>query len=173
MSTLKEDGKPKYCADCKYDNSGENRRTTGAPCLHPDYNDTTFFDAPGYHCWIARIERRITTEYPTRYEAFKNPRVLFEQKNTELTSRHAGAEFAVYHEPVKNTAYPDIEDGLYASVCSFQGRYYLTEIHATQPWKGRKQSGDSEHFDKYADAVDWLLENILKFQRFITIPEVV
>lgn len=117
---------------------------------------------------MSEIERRITMEYPTRYEAFKNPRILFEQVNTNLAGNYAGREFAIYHEPVKNIAYPDIEDGLYAEVCSFQGRYYLASVHATQPWKGRKQSGDSKHFDKYVDAVGWLLEQIPKFQQFIT-----
>ncbi len=120
---------------------------------------------------MSEIERRITTEYPTRYEAFAHPKILFEQKDTALVNEkkhnNGGREFAVYYEPVQKRDAPHLEDGIYAEICSFQGKQYLAEVHATQPEKGRRQQTAHKTFDKYADAVAWMLEEIPKAQVFI------
>ncbi len=118
------------------------------------------------------IERRITAEYPTRYEAFKHPKILFEQKDTALVNEkkhnNGGREFAVYYEPVQNQDISELTDGLYAEICSFQGRYYCAEVRATQPWKGRKQNIAHKDFQIYSNAVAWLLDQIPKSQIFMS-----
>ena len=121
------------------------------------------------------IERRKTISYPTRYSAFEQPGILFEQEDTELFAgkkgeSNGGREFAVYYEPVQNRDIPELIDGLYASVVSFQGRHYCAEVQATQPWKGRKQNTAHKDFAKYADAVSWVLEQIPISQEFIKFP---
>ncbi len=121
------------------------------------------------------IERRTTTEYPTRYEAFKHPKILFEQKDTTLVNEkkynNGKREFAVYYEPVQNQDISELTDGLYAEICSFQGRHYCAEVHATQPWKGRKQNTAYKNFQTYPDAVAWMLAQISTFQKFIKYPD--
>lgn len=57
MSTIREDGKPKYCADCKHDNTGENRTTHGATCNHPEAMNNDFFARDGYWCFVAKEVR--------------------------------------------------------------------------------------------------------------------
>jgi len=44
----------KYCADCRHDNTGENRKTHGATCNHPDARNEDFFARAGYWCFEAK-----------------------------------------------------------------------------------------------------------------------
>ena len=105
------------------------------------------------------IERRITTECPLRYSAFEHPRVLFVAQDTALATTKS-RELAAYHEPMQNTNYPDLKDGIYAQIMNFQGRSYLAELHATQPWKGRAQKTEHKFFDDFTQAVSWIEEQI-------------
>ncbi len=114
-----------------------------------------------------KTERRITSEHPIRYSAFEHPRVLFVAQDVALTSSK-GRELTAYHEPILNKDYPALEDGVYAQIMNFQGRSYLAEMHATQPWKGRAQKTEHKFFDDFAPALVWIEEQIPIYQAFCT-----
>ena len=108
-----------------------------------------------------RIDK--TAEYPVRYAAFTNPCILFENvKGTELvhprkgdksnTSGNGGHEYAVYHEPFQNRAFPHIQDGIYAEIVSYQGIDYLVSCHATRPTRKREQDSLVERVKTYEEA---------------------
>ena len=60
-----------------------------------------------------------TCNYPTRYQAFKHQKTLVLQINHKL---EGGYEYAVYSHSVKNSYWPRLIDGLYASIESSQGQ---------------------------------------------------
>ncbi len=47
----------KYCVDCKYDNTGENRKTHGATCDHPEAMNEDFWARGGYGCFVPKAGR--------------------------------------------------------------------------------------------------------------------
>lgn len=80
---------------------------------------------------------RKTDSYPTRFCAFDEPGVLFEQ-NTIKTD--GGFECCVLSLPVVNAVFPHIKDGLYMSVTWNAGnKCFVGEIRVTQPTRERKQ----------------------------------
>ena len=116
-----------------------------------------------------------TTEYPVRYVAFTNPRILFENPDKSLvhspkgdkSETNGGREFAVYHSPIQNTVYSYLDDGVYAEIISFQGLSYLASVHATQPTRKREQKNDNERFPDYDTARQWLLQRIEAFELWV------
>jgi len=99
----------------------------------------------------------ITCEYPTRYVAFENQKTLVLQKNFVM---EGGYEYAVYSHRVRNSYWPNLIDGLYASVESYQGKGYLIQVSLTLPNKERRQLGFSKVVDDYQEALDILKEGI-------------
>lgn len=75
-----------------------------------------------------------TAEYPTRYVAFDNPQTFVE---AESPKDSGGFEWAVYSHRVKNKDYPQLTDGVFFEICSYQGKDYLVSGYATKPDKRR------------------------------------
>ncbi len=47
-------GNIKNCPDCEYDNTGENRKTHGATCDHPEAAYEGFWLRDGYWCFVPK-----------------------------------------------------------------------------------------------------------------------
>ena len=105
-----------------------------------------------------------TCEYPTRYVAFKHQKTLVLQTIHKL---EGGYEYAVYNHSVKNLYWPGLIDGLYASIESSQGKWYIVEIHLTLPNKERKQLGFVKTFDDYQEALEALKQGIEKYEQIL------
>ena len=105
-----------------------------------------------------------TCEYPTRYVAFKNQKTLVLQINHKL---EGGYEYAVYSHRVKNSYWPGLIDGLFASIESSQGKWYIVEIHLTLPNKERQQLGFTKAFDDYQEALETLKQGIEKYEEIL------
>lgn len=101
-------------------------------------------------------EIRKTSTYPTRYAAFDNPRIFWINETIKHTG---GYEFAVFHAPMPNAAYPHITDGLYISVISYQGKQIMVDYHFTAPNSGRQQKGLHKMFPNadYQEAINYAL----------------
>lgn len=111
-----------------------------------------------------RVEK--TDEYPTRYKAFDNPRVVWEQ--TTIDSKHSGGfEFAVYSNPMTNAHYSHIEDGIYASIVAYQNIDYLVDCNATCPDRFRQQTGVSKRYPTYELAKQAMLTWILQTEYWL------
>lgn len=100
-----------------------------------------------------------TSEYPTRYVAFDNPRTLVIAKNPE---ERGGFEAMVYDAPIANTVHSGIEDGVYGEVSSYQGRYWIVQVHATKPTRFRSQNSWKERTDSLTPAKETLKRLIAK-----------
>lgn len=83
-----------------------------------------------------KIKEIKTTEYPTRHVAFQNPGVWCIAENP---INNPGFEYACYYEGITNETFPDLEDGIHAEVCSYQGKLFLADCCATRPDKSREQ----------------------------------
>ena len=105
-----------------------------------------------------------TCEYPTRYVAFENKKTLVIQKN--FISR-GSYEYAVYSHQVRNSYWPNLTDGLYASVESYQGKGYLITVSLTLPNKKRRQLGFCKVVDDYQEALKLLKEGIQKYEEIL------
>jgi len=111
------------------------------------------------------IKTMLTTEYPTRYVAFKYPKTLILQKNIQY---FGGFEYAIYYYPVKNKTYPHLTDGLYAEMVSYHGKKYLVDITLTLPNEKREQFRYCELFNDYETALQMLKAKIINFrQKFL------
>ena len=109
--------------------------------------------------------KEITTcEYPTRYIAFENQKTLVIQRNF---ISEGGYEYAVYSYRVRNSYWPNLIDGLYASVESYQGKEYLIQVSLTLPNKERRQLGFSKVVDDYQEALSILKEGIQKYEEIL------
>jgi hypothetical protein len=107
------------------------------------------------------IETKTTTEYPTRYMAYDNPGVIWEAANRDA-KRQGGYEAAVYYLPMPNVKYPEIVDGVYASIQSYQTAYWTVDIHATRPNGDRTQKTWRFKSACYYEAWEWLKSNLDK-----------
>ena len=105
-----------------------------------------------------------TCNYPTRYQAFKHQKTLVLQINHKL---EGGYEYAVYSHRVKNLYWPGLIDGLYASIESSQGKWYIVEIDLTLPNRERKQLGFVKAFDDYQEALEALKRGIEKYEEIL------
>jgi len=105
-----------------------------------------------------------TCNYPTRYQAFKHQKTLVLQINHKL---EGGYEYAVYSHRVKNLYWPGLIDGLYASIESSQGKWYIVEISLTLPNRERKQLGFVKAFDDYQEALETLKQGIEKYEEIL------
>jgi len=105
-----------------------------------------------------------TCEYPTRYVAFKHPQTLVLQTIHKL---EGGYEYAVYSHRVKNLYWPGLIDGLYASIESSQGKWYIVEISLTLPNRERQQLGFTKVFDDYNEALEALKKGIEKHEKIL------
>jgi len=105
-----------------------------------------------------------TCNYPTRYEAFKNQQTLVLQTIHKL---EGGYEYAVYSHRVKNLYWPGLIDGLYASIESSQGKWYIVEISLTLPNRERKQLGFVKTFADYQEALEALKKGIEKYEEIL------
>ena len=125
------------------------------------------------------IERRVTTEYPVRYEAFKTQKILFEAQDTALvhpkkvdnsnTSGNGGREFAVYSNTFKLGSFGK-HYGVYGQIVSYQGIDYLVDIHAykpkpTKPWE--EQDSVVQRVPTYEKALELMLTEIPKLERWV------
>jgi len=95
-----------------------------------------------------------TNEYPTRYEAFKNPGVIFE--NSEPINR-GGFEYLYYYKGKQG-------DYVGADVSSFQGIEYLVDAHACY---GLKQKGFAKCFKTYKEAKKTALRKIKQLENWL------
>jgi len=94
-----------------------------------------------------------TSEYPTRYVAYDNPRTLVLQKRIE---KWGGYECAYYAYPVENQYWKGITDGLYASLVVCQKAGYIVEIDVTLPNKERKQLGTTYFTADFQKALEFM-----------------
>ena len=113
------------------------------------------------------IDRKTTTEYPTRYVAFGTPGIVWEQTNKDIKTTHSGHECAVYHEPHKNTHFIDIIDEIYSEIYNFQNKAYGVSVQSTRPDRSREQHTSVEHFTDYERAVAWMIERIAEHQKYM------
>lgn len=88
--------------------------------------------------------------YPTRYVAFENPKSWVEAK--DFSVRRGGYEYAAYIEPMQNTEYPHLTDGIYCQIVSYQGIDFMADCHYTIPNKERKQGDFVKRFTDYHEA---------------------
>ena len=92
----------------------------------------------------------ITTDtYPTRYVAFDNPGVWVGNSEFHMSP---GYEFAAYHEPMQNSEYPYLTDGIYCEIACYQGKDFLLSCHYTTPDQHRRQSGLKKRYREYHEA---------------------
>ena len=98
-----------------------------------------------------------TSEYPTRYVAFDNPRKFVINEKIE---HYGGYEFAVFDAPIPNSAYPELMDGSYIEVISYQGKQIMVDYQFTAPNKSRMQIGHHKMFANadYQAAIDYALK---------------
>ena len=98
-----------------------------------------------------------TSEYPTRYVAFDNPRKFV---INEKINYYGGYEFAVFDAPIPNSAYPELKDGTYIEVVSYNGKQIMVDYHFTAPNRGRMQKGHRKMFPNadYQAAIDYALK---------------
>lgn len=96
-----------------------------------------------------------TKEYPTRYEAFKNHGVIFE--NSEPKNQ-AGFEYLYYFRGESPGDYVGV------SVCSFQGIKYLVDAHACYK---SKQKGFSKCFETYKETKKVAIRKIKQLENWI------
>jgi len=113
---------------------------------------------------LKKIKIKWTQDYPTRFVAFKNQQTLVLQINHKL---EGGYEYAVYSHRVKNSYWPRLIDGLFASIESSQGKWYIVEIHLTLPNKERQQLGFTKAFDDYQEALETLKQGIEKYEEIL------
>ena len=113
---------------------------------------------------LKKIKIKWTQDYPTRFVAFKNQKTLVLQINHKL---EGGYEYAVYSHRVKNLYWPGLIDGLYASIESSQGKWYIVDISLTLPNRERKQLGFVKTFDDYQEALEALKKGIEKYEEIL------
>ena len=115
------------------------------------------------------IDRKTTTEYPTRYAAFETPGIVWEQTNKDIKNTHSGYEYAVYYEPYKNTHFVDLTDGIYAEIYNFQNKEYGVSVHSTRPDRSREQHTSIKHFTDYECAVSWMIERVVEHRKYMEV----
>ena len=105
------------------------------------------------------IRTELTTVYPTRYQAFEHPGVLWEAAERK---ERGGFEAAVFYLPMPNAECPQFTDGVYAEIVSYQGRWWLADVRATRPSAARPQWGRRMpgRPTSYEAARAWLLQAI-------------
>lgn len=96
-----------------------------------------------------------TEEYPTRYKAFENKGIVFENSNPK---DRAGFEYLCYFRGESPGNYVGV------NVCSFQGIEYLVDAHAN--FKAR-QKGFSKCFKTYAEAQKTAIQEIKQLENWI------
>lgn len=78
-----------------------------------------------------------TREYPVRYVAFDTPGVLIRHAAPKTEGGH---EWAVYAYMVPNPVWPELRDGIYLEITSFQGNGWLISASTTYPTATREPS---------------------------------
>ncbi len=101
------------------------------------------------------IAEYVTTESPTRLEAFDRPGVWVEQTDTAPAERRGGFCYATFHEPTANVVFPAISNGIYLEICQYQGdrkRGYLLDGYVERPDWHRDHRRFVERYATFAEA---------------------
>lgn len=111
------------------------------------------------------IPRERATQYPTRYDAHDRPGIIFEHPQPKESG---GFEWAAFSDPMTNVHYPHLEDGVYASIYSFQDKRLAVEVHACRPDRGRAQKVFYQPFPyvSYSAALAWMVDRIAEARAF-------
>jgi len=103
-----------------------------------------------------------TSEYPIRYEAWKEENKDKIVVNSSSNINYGGCEIAVYSNQVLNPCYKDsnLRDGVYGSIESYQGKDFFVALVLTLPNHSRKQFIREKRFKYFGEALSYLQEMI-------------
>jgi len=112
-----------------------------------------------------------TDEYPTRYAAFRRHGVLFIYEGETIKP----GEVACYYEPLQNSQYPHLTDGIYGEVHTLhpvEKRGYYASVHATRQDGSRQQKNRGQIFPpaEREAAIAFLIEHLETAHQWLLLP---